>query len=147
MRRSGKGFTDGIPPGLISTIDVRTELGRRMSLLEERDRTRPVPLVRAATGRRRHREADPHVSPPLLPAPRFRDPQDRRSRRAGSAPPDQTRSATQLVDLHERTKERRNTWTLLTGSDGFIKEEVVLDADASLDDDAPLLEGILDSWP
>ncbi len=39
MRRSGKGFTDGMPPGLISTIDVRTELGRRMSLLEERDRT------------------------------------------------------------------------------------------------------------
>ena len=28
---------------------------------------------------------------------------------------------------------------------GFIKEEVVLDADASLADDAPLLEGILDS--
>jgi hypothetical protein len=39
MRRSGKGFTDGIPPGLISTIDVRTELGRRMSLLAERERT------------------------------------------------------------------------------------------------------------
>ena len=39
MRRSGKGFTDGIPPGLISTIDIRTELGRRMSLLRERDRT------------------------------------------------------------------------------------------------------------
>jgi acyl carrier protein len=28
---------------------------------------------------------------------------------------------------------------------GFIKEEVVLDADASIDDNAPLLEGILDS--
>jgi acyl carrier protein len=28
---------------------------------------------------------------------------------------------------------------------GFIKEEVVLDAEASLADDAPLLEGILDS--
>jgi acyl carrier protein len=28
---------------------------------------------------------------------------------------------------------------------GFIKEEVVLDADASLKNDAPLLEGILDS--
>ena len=28
---------------------------------------------------------------------------------------------------------------------GFIREEVVLDADASLADDAPLLEGILDS--
>ena len=27
----------------------------------------------------------------------------------------------------------------------FIKEEVVLDADASIDDHAPLLEGILDS--
>jgi methoxymalonate biosynthesis acyl carrier protein len=27
----------------------------------------------------------------------------------------------------------------------FIKEEVVLDADASIDDNAPLLEGILDS--
>ena len=39
MRRSGKGFTDGIPPGLLSTIDVRTELGRRMSLLGERART------------------------------------------------------------------------------------------------------------
>jgi hypothetical protein len=39
MRRSGKGFTDGIPLGLLSTIDVRTELGRRMGLLEQRDRT------------------------------------------------------------------------------------------------------------
>jgi hypothetical protein len=39
MRRSGRGFTDGISPGLLSTIDVRTELGRRMGLLEERDRT------------------------------------------------------------------------------------------------------------
>jgi acyl carrier protein len=28
---------------------------------------------------------------------------------------------------------------------GFIKEEVVLDTDASLANDAPLLEGILDS--
>ncbi len=28
---------------------------------------------------------------------------------------------------------------------GFIREEVVLDADASIDDNAPLLEGILDS--
>ena len=28
---------------------------------------------------------------------------------------------------------------------GFIKEEVVLDADTSLKNDAPLLEGILDS--
>jgi acyl carrier protein len=28
---------------------------------------------------------------------------------------------------------------------GFIKEEVVLDTDASLNNDAPLLEGILDS--
>jgi acyl carrier protein len=28
---------------------------------------------------------------------------------------------------------------------GFIKEEVVLDTDTSLKDDAPLLEGILDS--
>jgi hypothetical protein len=39
MKRSGRGFTDGISPGLISTIDVRTELGRRMGLLKERDRT------------------------------------------------------------------------------------------------------------
>jgi acyl carrier protein len=28
---------------------------------------------------------------------------------------------------------------------GFIKEEVVLDSDASLNNEAPLLEGILDS--
>lgn len=39
MRRAGKGFADGLPDGLISTIDVRSELGRRMSLLEDRDRT------------------------------------------------------------------------------------------------------------
>jgi acyl carrier protein len=28
---------------------------------------------------------------------------------------------------------------------GFIREEVMLDADARLDDDSPLLDGILDS--
>jgi DNA-directed RNA polymerase specialized sigma24 family protein len=39
MRRAGKGFADGLPTGLISTMDVRAELGRRMSLLEDRDRT------------------------------------------------------------------------------------------------------------
>jgi hypothetical protein len=39
MRRTGKGFTDGLPSGLISTINLRDELSRRMSLLEERHRT------------------------------------------------------------------------------------------------------------
>ncbi len=39
LKRSGRGFTDGISLGLLSTIDVRTELSRRMSLLKERDRT------------------------------------------------------------------------------------------------------------
>ena len=39
LRRSGRGFTDGIRPGLLSTIDVRTELGRRMSRLQDRERT------------------------------------------------------------------------------------------------------------
>jgi hypothetical protein len=39
MRRSGRGFGDGIHPGLISTIDVRSELSRRMNQLDERDRT------------------------------------------------------------------------------------------------------------
>ena len=39
LKRSGRGFNDGISPGLLSTIDVRTELSRRMSLLKERDRT------------------------------------------------------------------------------------------------------------
>jgi DNA-directed RNA polymerase specialized sigma24 family protein len=39
MRRSGKGFADGLPAGLISTIDVRAELCRRMSLLNDRERT------------------------------------------------------------------------------------------------------------
>jgi hypothetical protein len=39
MRRSGRGFGDGIRPGLISTIDIRSELSRRMNRLDERDRT------------------------------------------------------------------------------------------------------------
>jgi DNA-directed RNA polymerase specialized sigma24 family protein len=38
-RRLAKGFVDGIPVGLLSTIDERTELSRRMNDLEERDRT------------------------------------------------------------------------------------------------------------
>jgi hypothetical protein len=39
MRRSGRGFADGIPFGLISTIDIRSELSRRMNRLDERSRT------------------------------------------------------------------------------------------------------------
>lgn len=39
LRRSGRGFTDGIPHGLISTIDIRSELSRRMNQLDERART------------------------------------------------------------------------------------------------------------
>jgi DNA-directed RNA polymerase specialized sigma24 family protein len=37
-RRVGTGFVDGLPSGLLSTIDVRTELCRRMVQLGERDR-------------------------------------------------------------------------------------------------------------
>jgi hypothetical protein len=39
LRRSGSGYVDGLPAGLVSTIDVREELCQRMSLLEDRDRT------------------------------------------------------------------------------------------------------------
>jgi acyl carrier protein len=39
----------------------------------------------------------------------------------------------------------RNTMDVADKITGFIKEEVVLDTDASLNNDAPLLEGILDS--
>jgi DNA-directed RNA polymerase specialized sigma24 family protein len=39
LRRAGSGFVDGLPAGLVSTIDVREELCRRMALLEGRDRT------------------------------------------------------------------------------------------------------------
>jgi DNA-directed RNA polymerase specialized sigma subunit len=39
MRRSGRAFADGIRPGLISTIDIRSELSRRMKQLDDRDRT------------------------------------------------------------------------------------------------------------
>jgi DNA-directed RNA polymerase specialized sigma subunit len=39
LRRAGKEHTDGIPAGLLATIDVRDELRRRMASLGERDRT------------------------------------------------------------------------------------------------------------
>jgi hypothetical protein len=39
LRRTGNGYGDGIPSGLIATIDVREELRRRMGCLDERDRT------------------------------------------------------------------------------------------------------------
>jgi DNA-directed RNA polymerase specialized sigma24 family protein len=38
-RRVGRGFADGLPSGLLATIDVRTELCRRMARLEDRDRS------------------------------------------------------------------------------------------------------------
>jgi hypothetical protein len=37
-RRLGKGFVDGIPSGLLSTMDIRAELCRRMGCIEDRDR-------------------------------------------------------------------------------------------------------------
>ena len=38
MRRTGDRFADGLPSGLIATIDVREELCRRMSTLDQRSR-------------------------------------------------------------------------------------------------------------
>jgi hypothetical protein len=39
LRRSSGGSVDGIRPGLISTIHIRTELSRRMNRLHDRERT------------------------------------------------------------------------------------------------------------
>ena len=36
--RRGRDFGDGIPKGLLATLDERTELCRRMRLVEDRDR-------------------------------------------------------------------------------------------------------------
>lgn len=36
--RRGSGTGDGLHPGVIETLDERTELGRRVSFLEDRDR-------------------------------------------------------------------------------------------------------------
>lgn len=36
--RRARGFSDGIPPGLLGTLDKRSELCRRMQHVPERDR-------------------------------------------------------------------------------------------------------------
>ncbi len=53
--RRNSSFSDGIPSGLLATLDERTELCRRMQQVSEAERQVLVPLVRASARGRGHR--------------------------------------------------------------------------------------------